>query len=270
MFWFDYALIRYMPNPKRGEIINLGLVIFNERGTDIRMLESSTKMRLIGSQIDLIELQNSMQNMSLIADTLEGKYKLLSSFNGAVFLSDKGRFSLDDLGQYEAIVSRLFIDLVKPISIHNEVRHSRLTTQLRDKFSTLNMLAKDASELSRHKIVPNYPIKDTGLSADFLLKNGIFHLSEVVDFNVNDTQSKLRETALKIMTFATSKEELGEPVACYFVYSASSEKDKFITNHLNMAEKHSDKLFNLSSKDEEKSYFRLISEFAGMAMPSIH
>ena len=30
MHYFDYALIKYMPNPKRGEIINIGLIVSHQ------------------------------------------------------------------------------------------------------------------------------------------------------------------------------------------------------------------------------------------------
>lgn len=275
MFWFDYALIRYMPNPKRGETINVGLVIFRESGVDVRVLSSPAKVRMIdglSSLSDIYRLKESMQQLTQIVTTPTEQYRLLSSFNSGLFLSSRAQFALDELSQYEDKVNKLFSDLVKPFPSKEKVIHTtRLTTTLKNKFAALNLLAKDSSELSKHKIVHNYPINEKmGLSADFLLKNGVYHLSEVVDFNVHDTPAKLKETSLKVMTFMASQKALSEPVKCYFVYSATAEKESDITHHLNLAEDYSDKMFNIDSKDDYKNYLMMISELANSYAPSLH
>jgi len=275
MFWFDYALIRYMPNPKRGETVNVGMVVFLEIGVDVRVLSSPAKARMIdgsSSQSDIDKLKDSMQKLTTIAKTTDEQYQILSSFNSRLFLSSKAQFALDELSQYNDKVAQLFSDLVKPFASKEKIIHTaRLATTLKNKFATLNLLAKDSSELSQHKIVHNYPISEkTGLSADFLLKNGIYHLSEVVDFNVHDTQAKLKETSLKVMTFMASKKALSGPVNCYFVYSATTEKESEITHHLNLAEDYSDKMFNINSKDDSNKYFNMIVELAHSQMPRFH
>ncbi|WP_020161287.1 DUF3037 domain-containing protein [Methylobacter marinus] len=275
MIWFDYALIRYMPNPKRGETINLGLVVFRESGIDVKVLSSSAKVRMIdgeSSQLDIDQLKESIQHLVQVAETSDEQYQLLSLLSDSVFLSNKSQFAVDELSQYENKVDRLFNDLVKPFaSKEKSIRTSRLSTQLKHKFEALNLLAKDVSELSKHKIVPNYPINENmGLTADFLLKNGIYHLSEVVDFNVNDAQSKLKETSLKIMTFMMSKKVLSSPVNCYFVYSATPKRENEIIQHINMAEEYSHKIFNMDSSDDYKKYMTLISELTHTELTIMH
>jgi len=275
MFWFDYALIRYTPNVKRGETINVGLVVFKETGIDVKVLASNAKVRMIdgaSSQIDIDKLKESMQRLTQKVNTPDEQYQLLSSFASGLFLSNKAQFALDELSQYDDKVAKLFSDLVKPFSSKEKIIHAaRLTTELKNKFSALNLLAKDTSELSQHKIVHNYLLSEkTGLYADFLLKNGIYHLSEVVDFNVNDTQAKFKETSLKAMTFMAGKKALSEPVNCYFVYSASAKKESEIIQHLNLVEDYSDKMFNMDSKEDQSNYLAMISELAHSQMPSLH
>ena len=274
MFWFDYALIRYIPNPKRGETINIGLIVFKEGGADIRVLDSVAKVRMIDGatrQKDLLGFRESMQTLVKFVDTPDEQYGLLSSFDSHVFLSSKGQFALDDLKQYESKVARLFRELVKPFSMkNNEVRTERITTELKHKFESMKILARDHSELSKHKVCANYPINEAmGLRADFVLKNGIFHVTETVDFNVNDIQSKFKETTSKMITFMQSKTAFDNP-ACYFVYSASAAKDKVISQHLAVAEGYSTKLFNLESKVEQTNYFEMIAKHSGTLLPTVH
>lgn len=274
MFWFEYALIRYIPNPKRGETINIGLIVFKEGEADIRVLDSVAKVRMIDGktrQQDLLGFQESMQTLVKFASTPDEQYNLLAMFDNNVFLSNKGKFALDDLNQYEPKVTRLFRELVKPFSMKsNEIKTERITTELKHKFETMQILAKDHSELTKHKVCANYPINEKmSLRADFVLKNGIFHVTETVDFNVNDIQSKLKETTLKMITFMQSKTTFKDP-ACYFVYSASFAKESLIKPHLAVAEDYSTRLFNLSSKDDSTAYFEMMAKFSGTLLPSIH
>jgi hypothetical protein len=275
MIWFNYALIRYTPNVKRGETINVGLVVFKETGIDVRVLASTAKVRMIdgaSSQADIDKLKESMQRLTQKVSSPDEQYQLLSSFNSGLFLSNKAQFALDELRQYDDKVTKLFSDLVKPFASKEAVIHAaRLTTELKNKFSALNLLAKDTSELSQHKVVHNYLLSEkTGLYADFLLKNGIYHLSEVVDFNFNDTQAKFKETSLKAMTFDAGKKALSEPVNCYFVYSASAQKESEITHHLNLVEDYCDKMFNMDSRDDRYNYLTMITELAQCHIPIFH
>lgn len=275
MFWFDYALIRYTPNPKRGETINVGLIVFLNTGIDVRVLNSSAKVRMLdglSSQVDITKLQESMLKLSQLATTPDQQYDLLSKFNSGVFLSGKAKFAIDDMGQYQDKVAKLFSDLVKPFASKEKITHTaRLATQLKNKFATLDILAKDASDLSRHKIVPNYPLSEkTGICADFLLKNGVYHLTEVVDFNTNDIQAKFKETSLKIITFMAGQKELNGEVKRYFVYSATVRKEAEITHHLNLVDDYCEKMFNVDSKEDYAKYFGMIAEYAHSEIPSLH
>lgn len=47
MITYDYSLIKYMPSLKRGEIVNIGLIVFNKSGIDTRMLSGAAKLRLL-------------------------------------------------------------------------------------------------------------------------------------------------------------------------------------------------------------------------------
>jgi len=268
MHWFDYYLIRYLPNPKRGEIVNIGLVVFRASGIDIRMLNSSTKARLLDGATnydDIIAIEETFKEIAEYVDSPDEQYVMLKSFGSGVFISEKNSFAINEIGQYESKVGRLFNDLVKPFSATSRsLGHSRLQTLLRNRFKSMELLANDVSEISDHKVVANYPIDSgSGLTADFMIKNGKYHMSEVIDFNVNDIKAKFKETTMKLMTFVEGRKRLDSEMGCYFVYSASSEKEKEVISHLNLAEDYSDRSFNLESRQDEASYFQLISDITG-------
>lgn len=272
MIWFDYSILKYMPDPKRGEIINVGIVVFRASGVDVRLLNNASKIRMFDGTTSFIELQKLNDTVSRICginkDPVE-QYERLKIFGTAMFVSDLSSFSIPNIGSYEKYVSGLFSDLVRPHSSREPRRsNSRFFTRTKIEFQNLKLLAKNDSEIDEHKIVPHYLIdKNSGIEADFMLKNGKYHMSELIDFNVENIQPKFKETSLKTMTFITGKRLLSENMGCYFVYSASASKDKDIIPHLSLAEDHCDKMFNFDSADEKAAYFQLLSELTGNELP---
>ncbi|SOS34734.1 hypothetical protein CFBP6411_03377 [Pseudomonas syringae group genomosp. 3] len=265
---FKYSIIKYMPDPKRGEIINVGLVVFLQQKLDVRVINASAKLRMLdgsSSMDDIEHLKNSIEEISQLAGSPERAMSILRGFRGSSYLSDTAEFVIDDSNQYEQRVRNLFNLLIKPYSTKEKtVRTPRILSHLKDKFESMNILAKNTDELSKHKVVYNYPLNEkSGFHADFILKNGKFHITEAIDFNVNDLNSKLKETSMKVMTFMEGRKALGDKTGSYFVYTATSTIEKEITSHLNMASDYSDELFNLADTKDAARYFDMMSSLAG-------
>lgn len=276
MITFQYSIIKYMPDPRRGEVVNVGLVVFTDAKVDVRTLSNVAKARMIdgvtsATELDLIK--EGFEKITAITNSPAEAISLLSTFKGSsTYISEPAYFVLDDINQYEKRVRNLFDQLVRPFASKERVpRNSRIHTYLKSKFSSLELLGKDSDDLSRHKVVYNYLISDkTGFTADFLLKNGRYHITEAIDFNVNDTNTKFKETTMKVMTFMEGRKALGEDSARYFVYAATAAKEKEVISHINLAEDYSDKIFNIESKEEAANYFQLISSLAGAGSLSFH
>ncbi|MCQ4289457.1 DUF3037 domain-containing protein [Pseudomonas stutzeri] len=276
MITFEYSIIKYMPDPKRGEIVNVGLVVFNAGRADVRVLNASAKVRIIDGTTrieDLESLKEGITSVAALADNPKQAIELLKSFHASSsFLSEPSCFVLDDINQYEKRVSALFNELVKPYSSKEKViKSSRIHTYVKNIFQGMEILGKDVDDLSRHKVIYNYPLNEnSGFSADFLLKNGKFHMTEAIDFNLNDPSAKFKETTMKVMTFMEGRKFLGDDSARYFVYFASAAKEKEVIPHINLAEEYSDKIFNLESKEEHTEYFGLMSSLVGRDLLRVH
>lgn len=264
-----------MASASRQEVINVGLVIFRKQGIDVRILESSAKIRLIdgaSDQDDLNVLKKQYEELCALSSTAEEQFEILSLFKGRTYISGLAEFVIDENSQYESKVARLFNKLVKPYAFKKaKVSNTRFATTLKNKFKALDLLAQDPSELSQHKIVHNYPISEnSGISADFLLKNGKFHLTETIDYNLNDASAKFKETSFKLMTFMEGKNVLDGDVNNYFVYKATPQREAEVFQQINLAENYSDRIFNFESQEDTSSYFQIISEAIGRELPLIH
>ncbi|MBS9988758.1 DUF3037 domain-containing protein [Vibrio alginolyticus] len=274
MLTFQYSLIRYMPNPLRGETINIGLVVYGKE-LDFRILKSSSKLRMLdneSSMNDLRRFESSFKSLYDFVGSSESLREVVQDTSKSVMLSELATFSITHASQYEAKVSNLFDLLVKPFATKERTpRNSRLVTSLRQKFASFDILAKDPSQLDEHKIVSNYVLnKTTGISVDFMLKNGKYHLTEVIDYDVVDKKAKYKETTMKLMTFVEGQKSLDGDVATYFVYSASSQAEKEVAQQINLAENYSTDIFNMASKDDKASYFQIIQDAIGQQLPLVH
>jgi len=265
---FKYSIIKYMPDPKRGEIINVGLVVFKADTLDVRVINASAKLRMLDGSASIEDIENlksSIEQISELSGSVDRSLSMLKSFRSPSYLSETAEFIIDDDKQYEQRVRNLFNLLIKPYSAKEKAtRTPRILSHLKDKFESMDLLAKSTDDLSRHKMVYNYPLNEkSGFNADFILKNGKYHITEAIDFNVNDLNSKFKETSVKVMTFMEGRKALGEKTGSYFVYTASSSVEKEITSHLNMASDYSDELFNLENVKDAARYFDMISSLAG-------
>lgn len=268
MHWFDYSIIRYCPNSIRGEIINIGIVVFRKSGIDVKLINNSMKMKMLDNTSELDDLANfesALKSLASISDNPHEQYFILKSFSSSFRISEQNSFSIQDIGQYTKKVHSLFNELVKSFSSRQaHISTSRLQTKIRQDFTSLRILGKDKSDIYLHKVVPNYEINDkSGITADFMLKNGKFHMTEVIDFNVNDVSAKLKETSLKIMSFMEGKRHISKDIGCYLVYAASKDKLADVTNHISLAEDYSEKMFNFDSPKEKSAYYQLMKDLTG-------
>ena len=271
---FKYSLIRYIPNPMRGEMVNIGIVVFTPN-LDVRLLKSTSKFRMLDNETTISDINKFEKTFHKIGDKVdspESFVKRLSCFTSSVIVSAPATFSISHSSQYESKVSNLFNTLVKPFATREKVaRNSRLVTNLKKKFASIEILASDASQLNEHKIVSNYVLNESnGISADFLLKNGKYHLTEVIDYDVVDKRSKFKETTMKLMTFVEGQKSLDGELASYFVYSASTSTEREVAQQINLAEDYSTKIFNLASRNDEAEYFQIIQDAVGQQLPFVH
>lgn len=267
MHYFDYALIKYMPSPMRGEVVNIGLVVFKTSSVDVRMLPVSYKAALLDgvtTESHIFRIKESFEDLAKFADSPKNAYQLLSSCSRSVLLSEKAYFGINSLNEYEEKVQGLLTSLVKPIAkkVHS-TRPPRLFTQIKDSFKRMSLLGNSIEDIEKHKVIANFLLESsTGVTADFVLKNGIYHVSQVIDYGSGDYRNKYKETCLKTMGFIEGKKTLKETKG-YLVFYATNGEEKDLIAQLNLAQQYSDDMFNMMSKEDSTRYFQIMSNLAG-------
>lgn len=269
-----YAIIRAIPDLRRGEIANIGVVAFRPSALDIRLLASLNKVRALDPALNEEALRDYVHLMEALDPTQESaelRHRAIAHL-GSVQLSDLGEFRHATDDEYEHMVQAILSDLVVP-PIRRQRRvssRSRLETTIRREFEALSLLGKHVDDIKRHMVVHQYPVEEHGnLSVDFALRNGRWHVTETIDFSA--VKDKLRATkfnaaALKAITLDTAERNLGNTVPLVVYQAASDTVLEIIQPSLNLLSGYAEQLYNYADPDERAAYFTRMARAAGREM----
>jgi hypothetical protein len=252
-----FSIIKLSPNPLRGEIINIGILIYLSEGIDIRITDSQSKLKAIDNYLTLESLEELKDSLYYVADTVDSFEDMVSLFEGEICLTQPGFFTLSNLTHYETKVQQLMDRFINPIKRKSSGSRTRISTNLKDEFRNKGILGKSTDDLTEHKVISNFPIsKSEGLNADFVLKNGIYHVTETLDLRTENIRVKHGESALKAITISKAKQLFSGELKSTVVYAVENiSQETSAKHHLNLLKNEADLMFNLCSKDDMAEYF---------------
>lgn len=268
MTTYNYSIIRITPNPVRAESINIGLVVSTPGGPDIRVLQTFTKIKAITKSFsmgDLDEMKTKMEFLLTEKLTLEEAVRF---FQGSINLSETGSFTAKNSFEYENNVDLINKTYITPEKSNKRepITQKRIITELKDQFSHYGIMGKGIDDLCEHKVVQGYPLSaQQGLYAELLLKNGVYHLTETLDFRTSNTKQKAGDSAFKAITMSTAKTIWNGEVNAFLVYAADAAQERIYSQQLALVNSYADKTFNLLSHEEMSNYFEHMLNAAGMS-----
>lgn len=266
---FSYSLIRIIPDRRRGEWVNVGVVVYLADRLDIRLLDNLSKLRVIAPTFDtsfLKQLPATWERMCETLHTVQGRQELLSHMPLA-HASPLAEFVADD-GTYEDQIAAIMRDLVTPPSRPQREHRSRLETRLKRDFSRSKLLGHEAGDINRHLVVNRYPIDPAAqLYADFALRNGTMRLTETIDFRVKRENLHTRRglAALKAITLAKADELFKGSCVPSVVYAASPETLDVIQPSLNLLGDYADRLYDADNPADMAAYMQMMQAAAHSA-----
>ncbi len=266
---FNYAILRLVPDVRRGECVNVGIIIFQPQHLDVRILPSLNKAKALGGNIDLEQLYNLPESLNRLVQPLgftSEAYGILKQFSGMVNLSELGWFAVEQPDQYEQHVEQIIDRLVKPpVRRIISGKQTRLQSEVKSMLKNQGILGNKEEDIHQHLVVPKFPIaKEENLYADFALKNSVFHITETIDFRGGIMLEKFREAALKAITLDKALRTFGNDTKRFVVYSATAKTESLILAHLNLVSDYSDYVLNIQSADDRTFYIDKIMEAASI------
>jgi hypothetical protein len=270
---YNFAIIRISPDPRRGELINIGVVVFLRGRLDVRILPSLAKVQALHGDLDLLrlyELPEIMAVYSKLKKSVQDRYDLIKHI-GMVELSEIGGFRANDESTYDRAVEELMVNLVKPtVGVREKISSvSPLFNQVRKIIKEAKMLGRGVNDIENHKIVQRYPLdKDKGLYADFAGKNSRFYVTETLDYRVDrgidGTKFNESAKAALVLREAAQKYDNSKRIVIYAVKAQMEEKLK---PHLNLLSEFGTDFINFESSSDRARYIMQVATAFGGELP---
>lgn len=263
-----FSLIRYKVDLHRQEVVNVGVVLFAENGPLVAVAPGQGKVLALNPNFPV---QQVFDQTRRLADAVRSLWEDTASVDGVVqFFSTGGALSLTPPGRVErqnqsdaAIIDELLRELVSPPAKQRTriATKSRLHTELRTMFRQAKILGSSPEDINKHLVVPNYPIDaDTGLFAEFALRNGQLHVTETVDFRLSTPSTKRQEAQAKTLLLVEARQRVGRnKLQRYVVVTGASAE---VQSSLNLLAKHADDLIVRESQSDWQRYVSLMHKAA--------
>ncbi|SFN67052.1 DUF3037 domain-containing protein [Dokdonella immobilis] len=257
---FDYSLIRAVPDPRRGEWVNIGVCVYHTGNLDVHLTDSYNKIRALDPNADLRLLRRLSHDWNSICEDLGSAVARQAILSGLPFAhaSPLAQF-VCDTESYEEQVRLLLRDLIVPPVAIREKREPRLRATLKNHLIRAKLYSEDPSAISQHKVVANFPVmEEAKLFADFAARNGVMHITETIDFRVKSDQLRNRHGQAAIKSITLDKAgEIFPDCKRNVVFAYNDQDLDEIQPSLNLLRDYSMNMFNAGNPKDLADFVEL-------------
>jgi hypothetical protein len=264
---FEYAILTAVPDQRRGERVNIGVVVFLNDRLDIRFSDLSKVSAIAGGG-------NWGEYADKVADRLHKRFstahdpkeflRLAGTVERIIRLSEIAWFSVPDERVYEERVSSILDTLVKKPRPETRPRSSRINTEMASEFRRANVLAGPKEGIDDHKVVRDFSVsEEEELRADFAVKNGMVHATATLDLRKSIVH--LSYATLPALILDKAAKTFGKETKRLGVYAAPQSTLSQFRPHLRILADYADDIYNWLDPDDRRTYTRRI--FAAINSP---
>ncbi|MGZ3767248.1 MAG: DUF3037 domain-containing protein [Mucilaginibacter sp.] len=262
MKYFDYSIIRYLPDKRRGEFVNIGVLIYHQQRVETYLLANLAKARHLDASLSiksLDELPELFSSMVKSSPNTEHMYSIMSDM-GPLTLSQPGYFVANTPEEYSAQVRDIMRDLVTPkIPASIKRNQGRLITELKRQYQKNKLLAEFGEDITHnHLVATSYQLADESeLTVDFAQKNGRWHVTQTVDYKIKKDrlQSKFKEVGIKAIGLDQALKYLGNDSQRFCIIDVPDEYQSVVQGQINLLSEYADHILNYSSNEDMAFYW---------------
>lgn len=262
---YHYVVLRLAPDAMRGELINVGIALFPKDGeSKVITMATLNKLRAIDDSWDSSRLSSWTSNIQTILTrkkAVSDQLRTLEMF-GFCEANAAGMFSA---GSEEELAKRIREIKVKYVA--NKARfdapkrekRTRLQTALRDQFKRMHVLGTQAGDLAEHLVVANVPVPGHDeLKNDFVYKNGIYRLTQTLDYNValDSLHNKLAEACVKSTAAEMAARAYGENTLKMVVVDVPPALEDAADSHIDLLHARGFEIFRFNDSASMSSYMQ--------------
>jgi hypothetical protein len=265
---FSYAVLTATPDPRRGERVNVGLVVFRPDRLDVRFKHASHKLRALTGSGWEAHIETAERRLEGLFSPGGQAAEMLREFELLEPLlrpSDLGWLSALDDRDYEDKLAEIIAALIGPPPRERHERQSRINTEIAVEFRGAKVLAKSGEGIETGRVVRNFPIAPSeGLAADFARRNGRMYVASTLD--LRRATASLADAALKSIILDKSEEVYGTEVKTIGVYAVEDSMRENFHSHIELLGDYADELFDWG---DPASQWRFKKTFYDASPPAI-
>lgn len=265
---YHYVVLRLKTNDLRNEIINVGIVLFDEslKPTVITMAPLN-KLRAIDTSWDAARLSQWTMRVHDVVDMAKDAKELLATLDRFGYCDQKaiGMFmasSKREVDENIAEIKRIYVANKSGAERQKKEKKSKLQILLKEQFERMQVLGSTMEDLANHMVVPNVPVPDhPGLKSDFLFKNGVYRITQTIDYNVapDSLHNKLSEACVKTTAADLAMRKYGSDTKKYAVLDVPEYYVDSVDSHIDLLLKKGFDIFHYREASSIGEYLKIAS-----------
>jgi len=260
---YHYTVLRLSPHRTRGEVINVGVVLFQaEQEPCVIIMATLNKLRALDASWNTARLLAWTKNIKTILASQRGPAHQLKALERFGFCEAEavGMFTAEtdgDLQQQLTAIKTAYVANKAGAEPAKRERRTRLQTSMREQFSKMHVLGHNTEDLANHLVVPNLPVPNQpDLKNDFVYKNGVYRITQTIDYNVSPDgiHQKLQEACVKGTAATLAARAYGAGTQCYAVVDIPTEYADVTDSHLDLLLAQGFEVFHFTDAQSMAAY----------------
>lgn len=263
---YHYVVLRLATNDLRGEIINMGIVLFQEEvAPKVIMMATLNKVRAVDATWTAARLANWAAGVHTYATRDANPLKVIQTL-AAFGLCDPdavGMFTADtdtELARQLAEIKATYVANRAQADKPKREKKTRLQTALREQFKNMQVLGGSVDDVAMHLVVPNVPVPSCPeLKSDFLYKNGVYRITQTLDYHVSpdSLHNKLSEACVKSTAAELALKTYGDKTIRLAVVDIPEEFADAADTHIDLLINQGFKIFHYGNSNDMARYLRM-------------
>jgi hypothetical protein len=260
-----YVVLRLAADRLRGEIINVGIVLFSETAPPRAiMMATLNKLRALDADWNSERLHAWADNINTILQHYRAPAACLQALGRFGFCDPNaiGTFqasSETELAQQISDIKTTYVANRAAAPTLKKPRKTRLQSALREQFRRMQVMGESAEDVAAHLVVANMPVPECpGLKTDFLYKNGVYRLTQTLDYRISPDAlpSKLTEACVKSTAAELAVRHYGANTARLAVVDIPDELLDATDTHIDLLLTQGFEVFHFGNPAQMASYYQ--------------
>lgn len=181
---FKFSILQAIPDRRRGERVNVGVMVFLKDRIDFRMPELRKLRALTGHGWDEVaQAYGTLIEREYIDQKEPSKLiKNISALSETFAPSEVGVMVIDSESEYESRVDSILSSLIAKPSLSKRQRKAHINSEIAKTLEKQQVLARRNQTINDHVVVRSFVVDQTkDLVADFAYKNGLLKIVATLD-----------------------------------------------------------------------------------------